>query len=160
MHHWSAGDTSDGGQGQDVMGLSCANMVENYHVHMHLSIILNGDALAVPSHIGIVEKSATSECFYNLHTHEESGKIHIEAPAPGVFTLGQLFAVWGQPLSRDNIAGMPGLPVRVYVVENGATAATEYTGDLAALELQSHRDVTLQVGTPITSIPTFTWIGD
>jgi len=52
---------------------------------------------------------------------------------------------------------MPGLPVRVYVVETGATAATEYTGDIGALELASHRDITLQIGTQISAIPTFTW---
>ncbi|HEX5046102.1 MAG TPA: hypothetical protein VFX89_03195 [Gammaproteobacteria bacterium] len=158
--HWADGDTTDGGTGQDVMGLSCGNMAENYHVHFHLSIILNGGALTVPSHIGIVETSATSECFYSLHTHDASGKIHVEAPAERVFTLGQLFAIWGQPLARDNVAGMPGLPVKAYVVESGDTAATEYTGELAALELGSHRDVTLQIGTPVSAIPTFTWIGD
>jgi len=153
------GDTTDGGQGQDVMGLSCANMVENYHVHFHLSIILNGDALAVPSHIGIVESSATSECFYSLHTHDDSGKVHVEAPAPRTFTLAQLFAIWGQPLARDNVAGMPGLPVKVFVVEDGATTATEFTGDIGSLDLASHRDITLQVGTSIAAIPTFTWFG-
>jgi hypothetical protein len=159
-HHWPDGDTSDGGLGQDVLGLSCGNMADTYHVHAHVSIILNGDALAVPSHIGIVETSPTSECFYSLHTHDASGKIHIEAPAPSTFTLGQLFAIWGQPLGRDNVAGMPGLPVKVYVVESGATTATEYTGDLGALDFASHRDVTIQIGTQITEIPTFTWFGD
>jgi hypothetical protein len=43
------------------------------------------------------------------------------------------------------------------VVEDGV--ASEYTDDLAALELESHRDITIQIGTPITEIPTFTWNG-
>jgi hypothetical protein len=53
---------------------------------------------------------------------------------------------------------MPGLPVRVYVVENGV--AYEYPGDLAVLEISSHSDITLQIGTTIAAIPTFTWFGD
>jgi hypothetical protein len=156
--HWPDGDTSGGGQGQDVMGLSCGNMVESYHVHAHLSIILNGGALAIPSHIGIVDTSPTTDCFYSLHTHDRSGKIHVEAPEQRRFTLGQVFAIWGQPLGRDDVAGMPGLPVRVYVVENGV--AYEYPGDLAALEISSHSDITIQIGTTIAAIPTFTWFGD
>jgi hypothetical protein len=155
--HWPDGDTSVGGLGQEVMGLPCGHMDETYHVHAHLSIILNGDPLALPANIGIVEQSATSQCYYSLHTHDSTGKIHIEAPEPRSFTLGQFFAIWGEPLGRDNVAGMPGLPVTVYVVEDGA--ATEYTDDLAALELESHRDITIQIGTPITEIPTFTWNG-
>jgi hypothetical protein len=157
VDHWPDGDTSVGGLGQEVMGLPCGHMDETYHVHAHLSIILNGDALALPADIGIVEQSATTQCYYSLHTHDSSGKIHAEAPEPRTFTLGQLFAIWGEPLGRDNVAGMAGLPVTVYVVEDGA--ATEYTDDLAALELESHRDITIQIGTPITEIPTFTWNG-
>jgi hypothetical protein len=135
-------------------------MAENYHVHVHVSIMLNGTALAVPSNIGIVSTSATTQCFYSLHTHDASGKIHVEAPEPRTFTLGQLFAIWGEPLSRDNVGGIPGLPVRVFIVEEGATTATEYTdADLGLIEIMSHRDITIQLGTPITSIPTFTWTG-
>ena len=156
-NHWPDGDTSTGGLGQEVMGLPCGHMDETYHVHAHLSLVLNGEPLALPSHIGIVEQSDGTECFYSLHTHDTSGKVHIEAPEPRTFTLGQLFAIWGEPLGRDNVAGMPGLPVTVYIVEDDI--ATKYTDDLAALELLSHRDITIQIGSPITAIPTFTWDG-
>jgi hypothetical protein len=151
------GDTSDGGQGQPVAGLSCGLMSEDYHVHSHLSIFLNGQALAVPLHVGIVETSPTNECTYSLHTHDESGKIHVEAPAPGVFTLGQFFQIWGQPLQTDNIAGLSGMPVVVYLVDDGVVS--KYDGALADIELTSHRLVTLQVGTAITEVPNITWNG-
>ena len=43
----------------------------------------------------------------------------------------------------------------VYVTDNGVV--TRATGDWNAIELTSHREVTIQVGTRITEIPNFTW---
>jgi hypothetical protein len=146
-----------GGLGQPVAGLACGVMVETYHVHSHVSIVLNGTPLAFPDEIGFVELSPTSSCYYNIHTHDMSGKIHVEGPAPATFTLGQLFAIWGQPLERNNIAGLMGMPVVVYVTDDGEV--TEHTGELADIELTSHRLITIQVGTPLTEIPNFTWSG-
>lgn len=154
--HWSDGDTGDGGQGQTVGGIEClVNMAETYHVHTHVSIFLNGEALAVPGQIGIVRPSAGTDCFYSIHTHDLSGKIHVEAAAAGMFTLGQLFAIWGQPLDTTNIGGITGMPVVVYLTDDGVT--TIYSGDLHDIELKSHREVTIQIGTAITAIPQFTW---
>lgn len=83
--------------------------------------------------------------------------VHVEGPAPGTFTLGQFFAIWGEPLSYSDVAGNPGIPVVVYVTDNNV--ATQYTGDLAAIELISHREITIQLGTPIAEIPRYTWVG-
>jgi len=153
---WEDGDTTAGGTGQTTAGLTCeVNMIETYHVHTHLSIFLNGEALAVPGQIGIVPLQAGGHCFYNLHTHDKSGKLHVEAPAPGLFTLGQLFSIWGQPLEGSNVAGITGLPVVVYVTDAGVV--TQATGDWHDIELTSHREVTIQIGTAITEIPNFTW---
>ncbi|MEO8064607.1 MAG: hypothetical protein ABI821_17865 [Pseudomonadota bacterium] len=154
--HWGEGDTGDGGQGQPTAGLECApTMDETYHVHTHVSIFLNGEALAIPGEIGIVETSATAHCFYNIHTHDLSGKIHVEAPAPALFTLGQLFSIWGQPLETTNVGGITGMPIVVYVTDAGVV--TKETGDWHNIELKSHREVTIQIGTAITEIPNFTW---
>jgi hypothetical protein len=157
--HWPEGATSVGGQGQAVGALEClSSMPEDYHVHTHVSLFLNGEALAVPAHIGIVEQSATTSCFYSIHTHDLSGKIHVEAAAPAMFTLGQLFNIWGQPLESSNVAGLMGMPVVVYVTDNGVV--TEATGNWQDIELKSHREITIQVGTAITEIPNFTWSGN
>jgi hypothetical protein len=157
--HWGEGNTGDGGQGQPVSGLECLpNMPETYHVHTHVSIFMNGEALAVPAEIGIVETGANTNCYYNIHTHDQSGKIHVEAAAPGLFTLGQLFAVWGQPLETTNVGGITGMPIVVYVTDAGVV--TKDTGDWKAIELKSHREVTIQIGTAITEIPNYTWSAD
>jgi hypothetical protein len=157
--YYPGGNTTTGGQGQPVMGLSCGVMVENYHVHSHVSLILNGQALALPGNIGIVALTPTSNCFYNIHTHDTSGKVHVESPAPATFTLGQLFAIWGRPLGPTNTGDHPGLPVVIYIVDEGATAATKFEGDFATIELLSHRGIVIQIGTEIPEIPTFSWAG-
>jgi len=154
--HWSNGDTPTGGQGQAVEGLPCeTNLVETYHVHTHLSIFLDGVALAVPQSIGRVSVAPNPLCFYSIHTHDMSGKIHVEAPAQATFTLGQLFSIWGQPLEADNVAGLTGKPIVVYSTDQGTV--TKVTTDWKAIELTTHKEVTIQIGTPITEIPNFTW---
>ena len=110
VNHWPVGDSATGAQGATTAGLDClANPVETYHVHSHLSIFLNGEALSVPGEIGIVDQGA-NDCFYPLHTHDRSGKIHVEAAAPALFTLGQLFSIWGEELMDTNIGDITGLP--------------------------------------------------
>jgi hypothetical protein len=155
--HWEDGNTSDGASGEPMQGLTCdVNMDETYHVHTHLSIFLNGEALQVPGDIGVVRTSTPGvRCFYAIHTHDQSGKIHVEAPAPGVFTLGQLFAIWGQNLSSTDVAGFTGMPVTVYTTDDGVVSVA--TGDWHDIELASHREITIQIGTAITEIPNFTW---
>jgi hypothetical protein len=156
---WSTGNTSTGGQGGTVAGLDCVvNLPQTFHIHSHLSILLNGEALAVPGQVGIVDTSPTTECWYPVHTHNRSGMIHVEGASSGTFTLGQLFQIWGQPLSSTDVAGLTGMPVVVYVTDNGTT--TQNTGDWSAIELTSHRLITIQVGTAITEIPNFTWAGN
>ena len=130
-----------------------------FHAHFHVAFFLNADQLAVPQSIGSVEPRPGSHCYYAIHTHERSGKIHLEAPAQGVFTLGQMFRIWGQPLERTNVAGFAGLPVVVYIVEANATTATKYEGDLKTIELTSHRGIVFQIGTEIPEIPRYRWYG-
>ena len=83
--------------------------------------------------------------------------IHIEPANTSLLaTLGTFSGIWGQPLSRTNVGGITGQPVTVYVKDDGQ-GLTEYTGDLAALELVSRREVTIVIGTPPAQIPTYAW---
>jgi len=155
--HWPDGDTSDGGQGRPVARLRCDLLRnEDHQIHSHLSIYLNGEALAVPAQIGVVQTTPLTECSYPLHTVDSSGLIHVD-DRPDAFTLGQFFQIWGEPLSYVDVGGNPGLPVVVYVTDSNIV--TQYTGDLNAIELLSHREITIQIGTPISFIPNYTWTG-
>jgi hypothetical protein len=156
---WPDHDTATGGQGEPVGKYVCwPNWPpETYHVHSHLSIFLDGRALAVPDDIGVVKVAATNTyCYYTLHTHDRSGKLHVEAPAPELYTLGDLFSIWGRPLEPDNVAGLTGKPIVIYITDNNGVV-TLATGDWHDIELLSHREITIQVGTPIAEIPNFTW---
>jgi hypothetical protein len=151
---WPTGNTATGGQGATVEGVPCGQMVETFHIHSHLSIIVDGQARSIPAEIGIVD-NATTDCHYEIHTHDLSGKLHVEGPAPATYTLGQVFAIWGQPLASDNVAGITGMPIVFYVTENNTV--TRFTGDPKTIELKSHRHIAIQIGTPIAQVPFFTW---
>ena len=151
---FATGDSSTGGQGQPVQGIPCDSSTPARHVHAHLTLIANGVQRAVPLAIGvqgavdIQNFVVAGSCFYWLHTHDASGIIHLEAPVTTPLTLGQFFAIWGEPLSRSNIAGFAGT-ITAYV------DSTRYDGDLSALAIESHQQITLIVGTVPAEIPIY-----
>lgn len=156
--HWANGNTANGGNGSPVDGIECLlNMPEDYHVHSYVGIYLNGELLAFPLNVGIVTRSPDPRCFYAIHTHDASGKIHVESSAPGTFTLGQLFNIWGQPLSDTNVAGLTGNPVEVFVVEDGVV--TEVESNWADIELTSMKMIHIVVGTHPAELRNITWSG-
>jgi hypothetical protein len=146
---WADGSTASGGRGAVIDNVGCLAS-ENYHIHAHLAIIRNGEMLALPADVGL------QGCAYELHTHDHWGVIHVETSVAKKFTLGQFFSVWGQPLSKTNIAGITGLPVTVFIDDDGQSVA-EYTGNLADIELKPHRSITIQVGSALTEIPSYRW---
>jgi hypothetical protein len=155
VDRWPNGNTATGGQGEDVEGLPCLTPVpDTYHVHSHLAVFVDGVQTAVPANVGI-HSQQPQRCFYTIHTHDKSGRIHIESGAPGTFTLGQMFAIWGQPLEADNFAGITGKPIVVYSTDQ--SVVTRVTTDWKAIELTSPKLLTIQIGTPITEIPNYNW---
>lgn len=142
--------------GAAIGAFTCmVNPVQTYHVHSHLSIIQNNEALAIPQYVGAAPSGST-HCFYQIHTHDQSGKIHVEAPAAGTFTLGNLFDIWKQPLTDSNVAGISGLPVEIFVTENGTVTKVD-AADWKNIELKDHREITISLGTEVTEIPNVTW---
>jgi len=119
------------------------------HEHAHLTILIRGQIKAVPAFIGI---TATQICW--LHTHDTSGIIHIEAGDARTLTLGDLFAVWRQPLSQTTIDGDR--------VGNGesiqATVNQQpYTGAPETIVLRDHEDIVLQLGAPFLTPQAYLW---
>lgn len=144
---FKAGDTSAGGQGSPVDGIACeASEGVELHVHAHVAVFANGTQIEIPKAIGFAPEPPTG-CLYWLHTHDESGIIHVEspqlnAPSGGPFTLGMLFDIWGEPLSANQVATYKG-KVTAYV--NGA----QYNGDFRAIMLVAHQQIVLEVGSPV-----------
>jgi hypothetical protein len=121
----------------------------------HLSILVNNEPQKIPLYLGASPRPPT-HCFFAIHTHDSSGRIHVTPAAPGTFTLGELFEIWGQPLTNTNVAGISGLPVEIYVTDDGTSTKIEDT-DWAGIELKPHREITIELGTPLTEIPNFIW---
>ena len=85
-----------------IDNIQCNSMEQAaFHIHAHLDIFINGQPYTIPSQIGIV----SDRCFYWLHTHDESGVIHIESPTTRDFTLGQFFDIWNKKFSNSQIFG-------------------------------------------------------
>lgn len=153
--------SSTAATGQTVAGVECNSMEQAvYHIHAHLSIYIGDSLRPVPAGIGVVEPVAqqgangafdeASRCYYWLHTHAQDGIIHVEAPNEAVYTLGQFFSIWRQPLSRHQVGPVQGA-VTAYV--NGKI----YSGDPAAIALASREDIQLDLGTPIAAPRRIDW---
>ena len=122
------------------------------HIHQHLDIFVNGKRVTVPALVGIYANGNPSQggFFVELHTHDTSGIIHLEAPKAGAFTLGQFFGVWGVRLSSRCIGGYcaaPGKPLKFYV--NGK----RFAGDPNNIVLREHQEFAIVYGKPPAKIP-------
>lgn len=79
---------------------------EKFHIHAMLHIYVNGLLSPLPADIGL---DAARGVESSLHTHDRTGIIHIEAPHPYKFTLGDFFSVWGVKLGPAQLGGLTGL---------------------------------------------------
>lgn len=158
--YYPIGNWPAGGQGQAISGINCVitNPPPAYHVHAHLSLFVNGEQIAIPAGLGVVNPVYANgyvnfdltKCFYEIHTHDATGVIHLHANAGAnrPLTLGQVFDVWGQTLSRDDVAGQRGT-VTVFVDQ------ARYDGDIRSIVLNANTLVSLQVGKPLVAPPKF-----
>jgi hypothetical protein len=142
--------------GSPIAGYNCVvNPPDTIAYYSHVTILVNNEPQRIPARVG-ASPSGQTHCFYPIHTDDASGRIHIESATTGTFTLGQLFQIWGQPLTNTNVAGVSGLPVEVFVTD-GTTVTQIPDTDWAAIELTDHREITIGLGTPVAEIPNYTW---
>jgi hypothetical protein len=89
------------------------------HIHPHLSLVVNGTSVTVPAQIGIdpslwkdhsldefgmqsmpeMDMSAMAP----LHTHDDSGIVHVESTVNRNYTLGDFLNVWGLNLNGKTV---------------------------------------------------------
>jgi hypothetical protein len=137
---------------KQVDGIRCAPIEQlAYHIHAHLQVYDHGKPRQLPGAIGMLGPQAqqtkygpfygATECYYWLHTHTADGIIHIESPTAAIYTLGDFFDEWGQPLSATQVATVKG-PVTAYI--NGQ----RWTKNVRDIPLHDHAVVQLNVGEP------------
>ena len=145
-----------------VNGIQCGSKEElAYHIHAHLTVFDNGQGRSLPGGIGIpgsqVEQSSAGpvavggQCIYWLHTHAPDGVIHIESPTQRIYSLGDFFDEWHQPLSANQVGDVKG---KVSAIVNGKP----WTKSLRAIPLDSHQVIQLNVGSPVP-FETVNWSG-
>jgi hypothetical protein len=120
------------------------------HIHAHLDVLVDGQPVGVPANIGIDRRRGTIS---PLHTHDDTGVIHIESQVKRQFSMGELFSEWQVSLSPDNVGAMrtsDGTTLRVFV--NG----TPQSGNPAAVRFNAHDEIAVVYGTPRSgeNIPT------
>lgn len=125
------------------------------HIHQHLSVTVDGSPVVVPAEMGI---DVAQQRISPIHTHDESGIIHVESPTVQTFTLGQVFDEWQQKLAPGRVGpyrdGADGQTVTVFV--DGKT----YAGDPRSIPLTSHEDIDIVVakkGSAVTAPQAFSW---
>ena len=122
------------------------------HFHAHLDVFVDGKPVPVPADIGFSFTAAGQPNGISaLHTHDETGIIHIEAPVAGAtYTLGQLLTEWGV-LDGTGKPGTAHAPISDWsVAVNGAKQA----GPAQAVVLKAHDEVVLFHGTAPEPMPT------
>ncbi len=132
--------------------LSAEGTVE--HIHSHLTVSVDGTGVTVPALLGIDEANASIS---PLHTHDQSGIVHVESPVKTTFTLAQVFTEWDVALAPGRIGP--------YSPASGDTVTTfvdgkQFAGDPAAITLADHEDIDIVVtksGEKATAPAAFTW---
>ena len=150
-------------QGATVDGVQCAPVEQlDYHIHSHLQVYVNGESRALPGAIGLIGPVAqqtpygqfygAQQCYYWLHTHTSDGVIHIESPSARIYTIGNFFNEWNQPLSRTQVAGDKG-KVTAFLNDK------PWTQSPTAIPLRPHASIQLDVGSPVVPPHQISWAG-
>lgn len=85
------------------------------HIHPHLTLIQNGQNITVPAGIGIGANGNLP-----IHTHDASGRLHVESTVAYTFRLGDFFAIWGEQFNRREFLNQPvGPNQKVIMTVNG-----------------------------------------
>ena len=130
--------------GTPIGGLPCVPSV-GARMLAHVEIFAQGKTLLLPPGIGVSggrrdgAEVVGGRCFYPVRTVDPSGVIEVRTDR--VYTLGDLFRVWGQPLGRDRLVGFGGA---VLAHVNGAV----WQGDPDQIPLRRHDLIVVQVGEP------------
>ncbi len=115
------------------------------HIHQHLDIIINGQAVPVPAEIGI-----GSSFISPIHTHDTSGVLHVESPVVKDFKLSQFFQEWGVDFNNNCIGtNCADATHKLVVGVNGSPVS-----DVTNIVLKAHDEIEVWYGNK-TDSPTF-----
>jgi hypothetical protein len=114
-----------------IDGLRCRPGPLRGAIVAHLEIFARRETLIIPSGIGVV----AGRCRYPLRTRSPTGLI--DASRAGL-TLGDLFRVWGEPLSERRIAGFSGQIVAF-------VGGQRVRGPVARIPIRHHSQIVVEI---------------
>lgn len=98
---------------------------------MHLELFANGFAVVVPARVGV----RSAHCRAHTWTTTPTGVVRFDRAA----TLGELFAVWGEPIGPRRLLSFRGT---VSVFRNGLRVR----GDPGSIRLRGGDEVVVETG--------------
>jgi hypothetical protein len=115
---------------------------------VHVELFAHGRVVVVPAGIGVAAPRVRADayvlprgCSYAARTREPTGVVEVRHGSK--LLLGDLFRIWGQPLSATRLAGFrttPSAPVRAYV------GGRRWRGALQSIPLRRHAQIVLELG--------------
>ncbi|GAC1407383.1 MAG: hypothetical protein NVSMB64_14250 [Candidatus Velthaea sp.] len=163
-----------------IDGIPCTyGMALNQHFHVHVSLFIGSVQYSVPASIGMyashvqtapyyydADPSQWHACDFDIHTHTPDGVFHIESnDSTRVYTLQNLFDIWGVTLTPNGFWLWQNRPTRVFLTEEdiggpGTHPTSEITNaDFSTITLHRHLEITIEVGTPNVNTPNYTFYG-
>jgi hypothetical protein len=132
-------------RGAPVGALRCTAAAGRWE-EAHVEVFARGSVLLLPPGIGVARPRQAAgaavrggRCAYPVRTTDPTGVVRYR-PGRGL-ALRDLFAVWGQPLSRHRLCGFRSAGrVRVYV------GGRRVTGSPGAVPLRRHAEIVLEIG--------------
>ena len=135
--------TADVRARRPVAGMTCSPGPRDGRSRIHVELFANGFGLLLPTGLGM-----STGCRYPLRTTDPTGVVEMD----GAPTIADLFAIWGQPLSANQLLSFHG-PVRAYF--NGTEVAMAVA---LRRPLRDRDQVVLEVGKHIPPHPSYPFI--
>jgi hypothetical protein len=116
-----------------------SNNVEKLHIHPHLDVKVNGNPITLPANIGISQQLYKDRSLAQygamsgmapLHTHDDSGTVHVESTVIRNYTLGEFLNIWGKDLGggktvKVSVDGKPIPDYRNLILRDGEKISLE-----------------------------------
>jgi hypothetical protein len=112
------------------------------HEHTDVQIFVHGKKERIPTDIGI---NASAGTIQSIHTHDDTGLVHLESSESREFTLGDFFGVWGVRFTPTCLGAYCNEgDNRLQVFLDGE----EVTDDLQDVQLDDQTVIVITYGTP------------
>jgi hypothetical protein len=138
-----------------IRGLTCSGIRPGPPRAAHLELYARRLVLPLPAGIGVApplqrhgENALGRLCTYPVRTYAPTGIVRFDRGH--TLTLADLFAVWGQTLSRRQLAGFRG---RVVAYLGGR----RWAGPPQAIPLREHEEIVVEVGGFIPPHPSYSF---